>query len=368
MNKKWIKIIGMVCLGAFVLRFASGMIMGFFMKRPTPTVEYITIQQEPYSKGIKLSGRVVAIHSVDIKARVQGILLKKYFSEGTFVQKGQQLFLIEPTQYIIAVQKANASIANAKASLVELDKNLVRIKQLVANDFVSRSEYDKALAGRDMARADLSAARAQLADARLNLAYTNIKAPVSGRIGNLAITEGNLVDLNTPCLATIMSLQPIYVTFDIAASDYIELQKTIANNDAVVEIKLPDGSLYPEFGKLDFYNNKVEEMTGTVKLRATFNNKDNLLLPGEFVEARITFGKPRNVYTLPQNLVLQDSKGKYVYAVDTDKNIKIIHIEVGESIGNKWIVTKGLSPEDRVVSSNLQSIRPDIKVKVKGED
>jgi membrane fusion protein (multidrug efflux system) len=368
MNKKLLKIIGIVCLAAFVLRFSSGILMGLFRKPPVPTVEYANMQQEPYSKGIKLSGRVVSIHSVDIKARVQGILLKKYFTEGAFVKKGQTLFLIEPTQYIIAVQKANAAIANSRASMVELDKNLTRVRQLVANDFVSRSEYDKALADRDMARANLSAARAQMADARLNLSYTNIKAPVSGRIGNLAITEGNLVDLQTPCLATIMSLNPIYVTFDIAASDYIDLQKTIANHDALVELRLPDGSIYPVKGQLNFYNNKVEEMTGTVKLRATFQNPQNLLLPGEFVEARIVFGKPRNVYTLPQNLVLQDSKGKYVYVIDQDKNIKLVHIQVGEAVGNKWIVTSGLQPDHKVVSSNFQDVRPNIKVKIKGED
>lgn len=365
MNKRVLKIIGIVCLAAFLLRFASGAVMGLFRKPPVPTVSYTFVQNEDYTQNIKLSGRVVSIHSADIKARVQGILVKKYFTEGAFVKKGQKLFQIEPTQYSIAVQKASAQVSNARASLLELDKNLVRVRQLVANDFVSRSEYDKALASRDMARANLSASRAQLAEARLSLGYTGIVAPVSGRIGNLLVTEGNLVDLSTPCLATIMSLDPIYVTFDIAARDYLTLQKAIIGKNAFVTLKLPDGSIYPIKGNLDFYNNRIEEMTGTVKLRATFANPQNMLLPGEFVETSISFGDSQGVYTLPQNLVLQNSKGKYVYVLDKDNMAKIKPVEVGEALGNKWIILNGLSPQDRVIADNLQSLRPDVKVKVK---
>lgn len=365
MNKRVLKIIGIVCVTAFLLRFLSGMVMGFFHNKPVPVVGYTYVQNENYTPNVKLSGRVVSIHSVDVKARVQGILVQKYFVEGSFVKKGQKLFQIEPTQYSIAVQKANAQVSNARASLIELDKNLVRIRQLVANDFVSRSEYDKALASRDMARANLSAAKAQLAEANLNLNYTVVKAPVSGRIGNLAVTEGNLVDLATPCLTTIMSLDPIYVTFDISARDYLSLQKAIVNNQAFVLLKLPDGNTYPAYGKLDFYNNKVEEMTGTVKLRATFSNPANILLPGEFVETSIAFGSPQGVYTLPQNLVLQNSNGKYVYVLNKENKVKMLPVEVGDSIGNKWIITKGLTPRDRVISDNLQSLRPDMQVKIK---
>lgn len=365
MNKKVLKIIGIVFLAAFLLRFLSGMVMGFFHPKLVPTVSYTYVKNENYTPNIKLSGRVVSIHSADVKARVQGILVQKYFTEGAFVKKGQRLFQIEPTQYSIAVQKANAQVSNARASLIELDKNLVRIRQLVANDFVSRSEYDKALASRDMARANLSAARAQLAEASLNLNYTVVKAPVSGRIGNLAVTEGNLVDLATPCLTTIMSLDPIYVTFDISARDYLSLQKAIIGNNAFVDLKLPDGNIYPIRGKLDFYNNKIEEMTGTVKLRATFTNPGNTLLPGEFVETSIAFGNPCGVYTLPQNLVLQNSNGKYVYVLDKDNNVKMLPVEIGNAIGNRWIISKGLTPQDRVISDNLQSLRPDMKVKIK---
>ena len=365
MNKRILKIIGIICLTAFLLRFLSGFVMGFFHKPPVPVVSYVHVQNQNYTPNIKLSGRVVSIHSADVKARVQGILIQKYFTEGTFVKKGQKLFQIEPTQYSIAVQKANASVSNAKASLIELDKNLVRIRQLVSNDYVSRSEYDKALANRDMARANLAAARAELAEARLNLNYTNVTAPVSGRIGNLAVTEGNLVDLATPCLATIVSLDPIYVTFDISARDYLLLQKAIVNNQAFVKLKLPDGTMYPICGKLDFYNNKIEEMTGTVKLRATFSNPDNMLLPGEFVETSIAFGNPHGVYTLPQNLVLQNSKGKYVYVLNKDNKVAMLPVQVGDAVGDKWIITNGLTPEDRIISDNLQNLRPDIKVKVR---
>lgn len=365
MNKRILKIIGIVCLAAFLLRFLSGMVMGMLRRPPVVTVSYTHVQNDDYTKNIKLSGRVVSVHSADIKARVQGILSQKYFNEGDFVKQGQLLFRIEPTQYSIAVQKASAQVANARASLIELDKNLVRIRQLVSCDFVSRSEYDKALASRDMARANLSAANAQMADARLNLGYTRVVAPVSGRIGNLAVTVGNLVDISTPSLATIMSMNPIYVTFDISAADYLNLQKMIVGKNAFVNLKLPDGSLYPERGKLDFYNNKVDETTGTVKLRATFANSSNLLLPGEFVEASIAFGDSFGVYTLPQNLVLQNSNGKYVYVLNNDNTLKICPVEVGEAIGNKWIILKGLSPQDKVVTDNLQSLRPDMKVKVK---
>ena len=365
MNKKALKIIGIICVVAFLLRFSSGIIMGLFQMKPTPMVSYTYVQNTNYMPNIKLSGRVVSVHSAEVKARVEGLLEKKYFQEGTFVKKGQKLFQLDPKGLSIEVRKAEASVANAKASLIELEKNMQRIKQLIAEDFISHSEYDKALANRDMARANLSAARAQLADARLNLSYASIQAPVSGRISNLSVTEGNIIEPLKTSLATIVSIDPIYVTFDISAKDYLMLKKAITTNQAIITLKLPDGTTYPEQGKLDFYNNQIDEMTGTIKLRATFSNPDNILVPGEFIETSISFGSPQKVYTLPQNLVLQNSNGKYVYILNKENQTEIRSIEVGEAIDSNWVISKGLCREDRVISDNIQNLRPGMKVKVK---
>lgn len=367
MNKKLVILLA-VLAGAFVLRFLSGVVMGLFHPHSIPSVSCTSILEDSYTKEINLSGRVVGVSSANVTSKVEGLLLAKHFEEGSFVKKGQKLFSIDPEQYAIASQKASADVKNAKAALVEQEKNLVRIKQLVDNDFVSKSEYDKALAQRDMGRANLAACQANLANANMYLRYTTITAPVSGRIGNLTVTLGNYITPATPCLVTVVSMDPIYVSFDISAKDYLELKKHISSNDAKITIKLPDGSIYKEAGKLDFYNNKVEESTGTVKLRATFNNPDNLLLDGEFVDACISFGSPKQVYTLPQNLVLQDSRGKFVYTVDKSNKIKIKQVEAEEAFGNKWIITKGLSLADKVVCSNLQELRDGISVKIKEEN
>lgn len=366
MKKHIIIFIG-ICLLAFFGRFA----MNFLRPRPprmAPVVTLSSPQEAIESQSLKTAGRVVSKYSANIRARVQGILEKKYFTEGAYVKKNQLLFLIEPNQYIIAKDKAIANVNNAEASLDEAEKNLIRVEELVRKDFVSKSQYDKALASRDIAKANYKSSLAQLSDAKLNLSYTKIKSPITGRIGNLEVTEGNLVDPQTPSLATVVSLDPVYVTFDISSKDYLELQKNINQNDATVEISLPDGTTYPEKGILDFHNNKVDELTGTIKLRATFKNSQHLLLPGQFVDTKITFGQPKNVLTLEQEFVLQNANGNYVYTVSPESTVKVTPIVIGSAIDNKWVILKGLSKEDKVISSSLQNLMPQMPVRVKGTE
>lgn len=361
--KKYIIIFCGICLLAFLFRFG----MNFLRPRPphmVPMVSVTTIKEDVQAHSLKTAGRVISKYSANIKARVQGILQKKYFTEGAFVKKGQLLFLIEQNQYIIAKDRASANVSNAKAALEEAEKNLIRVEELVAKDFISKSQYDKALATRDIAKANFKSSIAQLNDAKLNLSYTRIKSPISGRIGNLAVTEGNLVDPQTPSLATVVSLDPAYVTFDISSKHYLELQKNIDKNDATVEITLPDGSIYDKKGALDFHNNRVDELTGTIKLRATFENPNQLLLPGQFVDTKITFGQPKEVYTIEQEYVLQNSDGYYVYTLSPDSKTQITPVEIGSAVGNKWIIKKGLTPEDKVISSGLLNLMPQMPVKV----
>ena len=306
------------------------------------------------------AGRVEAKYSVDIVARINGWLQKSYFEEGAQVKKGQTLFLIEPDQYQNLVNTAAANVRQAQASLVNAEKELQRAQELVKNDYVSKSYYDQALATRDTSRAALDAAKAQLADAKLNLSYTKIAAPVDGKIGKIIITEGNLVNTATGPIARVVSTSPIYVYFNLKSSEFLKFKKhDIGTNfdNMEVSIQLADGSMYHEKGKIEFVDNEVNETTGTINLRATFENADELLVPGDFVSVHVKSIEPRNVMLVPQSAALNDASGYYVWTVDKDNKVARKNIKVTDEINKNWVVEEGLSVEEAFVSKGTQSIR-----------
>ena len=305
------------------------------------------------------AGRVEAKYTVDVVARINGWLQKRYFSEGDLVKAGQTLFLIEPNEYEIAVQNAQAAVKQSEAAYVNAEKELKRASELVKNDYVSKSYYDQALAARDGNKAAHDAAKASLSNAKLNLSYTKVVSPIDGKIGKIMITEGNLVNTQTGPLARIVSTSPIYVTFNLKSADYLKFKKSeLGNNleNMKVTVKLADGSEYPQTGKIEFVDNEVDMSSGTIALRATFDNADGLLVPGDYVQVVATTVTPKTVMLVPQAAALDEPNGYYVWVVKDDNTIEKKTIQVSDDVDNNWVVENGLDYNDKVVVKGIQRV------------
>ena len=350
-------------LGSIGYRQISSWYTGYLQEKESKIPKEVQImnpvKMDVYSKS-ESAGRVEAKYSVDIVARINGWLEKSYFKEGDKVKKGQLLFLIEPDQYQNLVNTAAANVRQAQATLINAEKELTRAKELVKNDYVSKSYYDQALATRDTSKAALDAAKVQLADARLNLSYTKILSPVDGKIGKIIITEGNLVNTQTGPIARVVSNSPIYVLFNLKSSEFLKFKKQGSSKDfsnMEVRLQLADGTMYDEVGKIEYVGNEVDQTTGTIDLRATFQNENELLVPGDFVSVVIKSIEPREALTVPQSAALNDAQGYYVWTVGADNKVVRKNIQVSQEINKNWIVESGLEITDNVVAKGVQSIR-----------
>lgn len=362
----WI-IIAAIIIVPIIVNKAAGIITAKIaaemQKRPTPVEIAYTSQENIYPKTESV-GRIEAKYSVDVVARINGWLQKRYFQEGAFVKKGQTLFLIQPNEYEIAVQQAQAALRQSQAALINSEKELVRAQELVKNDFVSKSYYDNALATRDQNKAALEVNKANLASAKLNLSYTKINAPVDGKVGKILITEGNLVNAQSGTLTRIVSTSPIYAYFTIKSEDYVKYMKNAFDtkhnelSGTDVKIKLSDGTEYKEQGKLEFVNNEVDQTAGTISLRATFQNKDNVLVPGDFVNVTAISQKPVQVVLVPQVAVSDSANGTYVWTINDKKQAEQTFIKIDKQEGENWIVLEGLEPGQKVIKSGFQRLRP----------
>ena len=311
------------------------------------------------------TGRIEANLSVDIIARVSGWLQKKYFEEGDRVIKGQKLFLIEPDEYILASKNARATVSENSAVYKNSQIDLQRAEQLLKDDLVSREYYDNALTQRNRNRAALDGAIAQMQQANLNLSYTNITSPMDGRIGKVNISVGNYVTPSSGAIAQIYSTNPMKVIFPLNSGDFIALKKYYReasakdkNDESAVSVLLglADGTEYEIEGKIEFVDNKIDESTGTVTLRAIFENPDELLVPGDYVNVIIRINKPYKVMMIPQSATKTDvGTGYYVWVVKDGKVVKK-DIKVDQNIDNNWIVESGLDENDEVVVKGIQDI------------
>ncbi len=331
-----------------------------------------TVTEDDISTTTKSSGRVVACKIVNVVSRVNGWLQTKYFQEGSIVKKGQLLYKIEPNEYQNAVNQASAAVRESQAQLINYEKSLRRAKELVKQDFVSKSYYDDALAKRDSTKAMLDVNRANLAQARLNLSYTNIYSPIDGKVGDIFISEGNLVNTSSGTLVRILSIDPIYVSFTMKSEDYLSYIKSYTGKNENVDklsfiipqIIMSDGTTYDEKGEIDFVDNEVDINSGTISLRATFSNKKRLLVPGDFVTVKTTSKYKQHVALLPQDAVIETSKGSFVYVVDEDNKAQLKQFQKAGQYNGNWIVIDGLKAGDKFISTNLQKLKPGAKVKI----
>ena len=334
-----------------------------------PTVQLSQVEKREIYKSIEIPGRVQSSDKVDLVARIDGYLQKKHFNEGDFVKKGQVLLTIEPTQYLNNLNKAKADLENAKAVSFKANRDYDRGAELVKKDFISKSTYDGLYADKLAASAKVSAANAALAEAQRNYGYTKLTSPVDGKIGSLNIQEGNYVTMQSGTLATVTKTNPIYVKYSVDSKQFNELRKLnfIPKKGAQlakVEVVLPSGETYPIQGVQDFYDNQISTSTGTIDFRATFENDNHVLIPGDFVKVKVYSNVKQNVLTIPQEYTLQDSKGRYVYVLDEDNAVQVRYFKDAGQYENYWIVKDGLKEGDKFISTNLTKLMPKIKVKI----
>lgn len=342
----------------------TGLLTSYIMSQPK-TVEVANPTAKSINPSFTTTGRIEAQKSVDVIARVSGWLQERYFQEGDRVRKGQKLFLIEPDEYAFAAKSARATVNENSAVYHNSEVDLRRAEELLKEDLVSREYYDNALTQRNKNRAALDGAVSEMKRASLNLSYTNITSPMDGRIGKANISVGNYVTPSTGVIAQIYTTNPMKVTFPLKSSDFIELKRYFKDNkdknpddDSTVSVLLglSDGSTYEQEGKIEFVDNKVDETTGTVSMRAVFENPDELLVPGDYVSVTIRVNHPYKVMLIPQSATKTDvGTGYYVWTVKNGKAVKK-DIIVNENYENNWIVESGLSYDDVVVMKGIQDI------------
>ena len=363
--KKNIIIIIAIIIAAVIFRYGFNVYdnirQGRMSKnKKAPEVTVAQIKENEIIRSFEAPGRVVSKYQVNVLARISGYLQKSYFKEGDFVKAGQTLFLIEPQEFSNAADVAKADVENTRAQLVYAEKQLARAKELVAKDYIAKSQYDNLLAQRDSLKAQLASAEARYNDTNRSLGYTHVKAPVDGRIGIITVTLGNYVTPSSGPLTTINSTDPIYVTFPLDSTDFNALSAADGadHKNRKTEIYFSNGQKYPLIGTQDFHDNKIDQSTGTVTMRATFQNPNNQLLHGEFVTVKLYSNNPVKTPVVPQTAVQENQAGKYVYKLDENDLPQLVYIKIGEQQGTNWIVNEGLKAGDSIVIDGLQKVVP----------
>jgi membrane fusion protein (multidrug efflux system) len=318
---------------------------------------------EVKSSSVPISAEAVAqtegAKEVEIRPRVGGILLKRLYEEGESVKAGQAMFQIDPVPYQIALAQARAELAQQKAKVEQTQREEARLKNLLETQSISQREYDNSLSDNDVAKASLLQSEASVREAELNLSYTTVTAPVSGISGRFQFSEGALVSANTSLLTTLVQLSPIWVRFSFADTELAKLGGHLSDKNVKdVELVLPDGSEYTQKGKLNFAASQIDPALGTQQLRATFENSDKRLLPGQFVRARITTGTRDGVFLVPQSAVSSAAQGKFVYVLNEKNEATVRTIIPGDWVGTDWIVLDGLKAGDKVIVDNIIKLRP----------
>ncbi|CAB3648218.1 efflux RND transporter periplasmic adaptor subunit [Paraburkholderia rhynchosiae] len=339
----------------------------------TPEVGVVTVQPTTVPVVTELPGRTSAFLVAQVRARVDGIVLRREFTEGGQVKAGQRLYKIDPAPYIATLNNAKATLAKAQANLASTTAQANRYKVLVAANAVSKQDYDNAVAAQGQAAADVAAGKAAVETAQINLGYTDVTSPVTGQIGVSQVTPGAYVQASAATLlATVQQLDPVYVDLTQSSLDGLKLRremqegrlKTNGPDAAKVSLILEDGRTYSEKGKLQFTDVTVDQGTGSVTVRAIFRNKDKVLLPGMFVRAKIEEGVNENALVVPQVGITHDQKGQpTALVVADDSKVALRQLVTSGTYGSNWVVESGLKAGDRVIVQGTDKAKPGMQVK-----
>ena len=343
---------------------------------PPPEVNIVTIRTQAVPNVIELPGRVQAFRTSEVRARVNGIVERRLFNEGSYVRAGTPLFRIDPRELIATSNAARAQLARAQATAANARQVVGRYQPLLADQAIGKQEYDAAIAAQRTAEADVQSAQANLESARLNLGYSTVTAPIGGRARRAEVTEGALVSAaQGTLLTTIEQIDRVYVNFGQSSSDLMAIRRDMESGRlevppvgrTEVQLILEDGTPYPVIGHLDFFDLSIDEATGTAALRAEFPNATNALLPGQFVRARIKAGVRPNGILIPQRAVQLSADAATVLIVDAQNKAAIRPVKLGGMEQGQWAILDGLRPGDRVIVDGLQKVQPGQPVRVAGK-
>lgn len=343
---------------------------------PPPLVEALTVRAQDVPNIVELPGRIAAVRTAEIRARADGIIERKLFTEGSDVRAGQPLFQIDPRDLRAQVDQAQATLARAQAAQVNARQVVQRYAPLVSERAVSGQENDQATATLRQASASAAEARAALARARLQLSYTTVRAPIAGRVGQVQVTEGALVSAaQATLLTTVEQPAPIYAVFEQSNTAMLDLRRggragTGPGPLGQVEVRLvlANGQEYGPVGRLDFTAPTVDPQTGSQTLRAIFPNGERLLMPGQFVKGRVSIGTAPNGIVLPARAIQFGDRGASVVVVAADGTTSPRPVQLAGQTAAGWVLKAGLKPGERVVTDGWQKImQPGMKVQVKGD-
>lgn len=334
---------------------------------PPPAVTIAELKPATVPLTYQYAARIAAYRAVQVRARVNGILLKRNFVEGAEVKAGDVLFLIDPAPYQAALASAQAQLQQATAQYDQAVREAKRAEDLFAQKVASEKTRDDALSTRELAEAAIASARAAIQTAELNLGYTRVTAPIDGITSLEQVAEGSLVGSTgeTSLLTNITQLDPVYVNFSFSDSEAAEIRRLLAVKDVrlgdaklKVKISFGDGTEYDQEGTVDFASNSLDTETGTLQARAVVANPNRRLLPGQFVRATITGVAIDNALVVPEVALMQSAQSQFVYTIDAQNNARVNPVTLGQKVGNGWIVRAGLSAGDKVITQGVIKVRP----------
>jgi len=327
---------------------------------PAIPVGTVLAKKQPISKTLGFVGRVEARNRVEIRARVKGYLEEVLFKEGDFIKEGNSLYRIEKGLFEAAVEQAEGALETSKARHELAVKTRQREEELIAKNVAAQKSLDEAVAAEGSAKGAIKTDEGNLHTAQINLGYTDITAPITGKIGRTALTKGNVVGPDSGVLTTLVSQDPMYVTFPVSQRDFLHAKTDV--NSIKVRIRFSDGSTYDQLGEINFVDVTVDRTTDTITVRATIPNPDGRLIDGELVQVSAESGTPEEKVLIPQAALIEDQEGTYVFIVEAGKAV-VRRVKLGGEIGPNVVIEEGLSGGEQVIVEGLQGIRPGIAVR-----
>ncbi|PXV56903.1 membrane fusion protein, multidrug efflux system [Dyella jiangningensis] len=365
MNKRWILTAFALAVvgGSWALLGHSGDTHAQAGPPPAPAVTVAEVLVRPVDDADEFTGRLQAVDTIQLRPRVSGYVDSVHFKEGAIVRKGDLLFRIDPRPYQAEVDRLNANLAEAKANQVLAQANAERADRLLAQHAIAKEEADRQQTAAQSAKAQVASTTAALDAAKLNLGFTEIRAPIDGRVSNALVTPGNLVTSND-VLTSVVSIDPIYAYFDVDEHSYLKFDRQRREHGAAPQISmaLADEKGFPHTGRVDFVDNQLRAGSGTIRLRAVFDNADASYTPGLYVRIQLRSDSRQPRALVDDRAIGADLGNKFVYVVDKDRKVEYRRVVTGPLLDGLRVVTEGLDAKDTVIVNGIQHVRPGVEV------